>query len=362
MNKKCLIVSIYGYVNYGNRLQNYALTKTLSQLGMDVYNVDNRGCVSIKRRLVERTPVWILKFFIRILNIFSKNTHVLIASNKLARYINFKLFNERYLKALSINKAKKMQFDYVVAGSDQVWNMDFGSNNMDYNLLKFAKNTKKISYAASLGMKKLSDGQQEVFIEAFKDYSAISVRESDAKDLLQPLTDIKIEVVLDPTLLLDKSDWDHIATRPDWLNFNNYIIVYFLGERTEEFNNVINNLAKNNNAQIIDIFDEKNTVFHIGPSEFIWLIKNAKYVVTDSYHATVFSIIYEKPIFVLEGYGKREGMSGRFDTLKKICGEETLKNIFSLDSSIDIDYSTIKKNLNIEKMKSMEFLKTVLEK
>lgn len=360
--KKCLIVSIYDNLNYGNRLQNYALQKVLENFDLDVVNVDNRGYIPRKHALIEAVPTFFLQMVVSFgRKLFCNNRRVIENINVIAKYLNFYKFTKSYTKVYSAKKVKRMTFDYAVAGSDQIWNFTFKKNNMDYNLLNFVDCPVKFSYAASIGMKNLDDEQKHIFKKGLENFNAISVRESSAKDLLQPLTDKDIRVLLDPTFLLGADEWGQLCEQPADFPYKRFILVYFLGERNEEFNRAISAFRTEKDCECVDIYDKTDKLFSVGPTNFLWLIRNAEYVITDSFHATVFSVIFKKKVAVLSDYGERADMSSRFDTLKELLDLDLSVGGIDENKMNGLDYDKVFMNIEKERARSLEFLQNLLE-
>lgn len=218
-------------------------------------------------------------------------------------------------------------YDTFITGSDQVWNLEWYD---DAYFLKFVEGKPKYSYAASLGTNILDDCSKGIFKENLKGYSAISVRENDSVDLIQPLTQIKVQYTLDPTLLLSIEEWDSICTKR--LIKGEYLFCYFLGDEI-----IPRNLAKqfayehgltvvtlpylNGQKRNCDNNFGDICLYDISPADFISLIKYATCVFTDSFHACVFSNMYVKEFFVFNRDNSFK-MSNRIVALGKLYGNE----------------------------------------
>ena len=214
----------------------------------------------------------------------------------------------------------------------------------------------------------LNPKQRQLFKESLRSYTAISVREKDAAALLENLSDIPVEWVLDPTLLLTKHEWDEICS-PNVIN-KPYIFCYFLGEDMTA-RNLAKQFADKHKLPLAAIpylqgkyrACDKNfgdiCLSDISPNQFISLIKNAEYIFTDSFHATVFSHIFEKEYFVFERHGK-QGMSSRlyslltiFNKIERFCDNNNKASLSYIESLPVLDYS--KKPQELEHMKQISF-------
>lgn len=327
-----MIFTLPGYFNYGNRLQLFALSRMLNRLGVKVV-------VYKKRRL--RTMI---KEFLR---------YYTPLRRKYKKEIKNRRFTRKYIpKTKSFGKV-----GYAIVGSDQVWNPNWLRGY--YYLLNTPLGEKRISYAASVGVDKLTDEDIEIFKNELGKYDCISVREKTAKDLLQPLIDTKIEVVLDPTLLLDKSDYAEIEKKPkDIRDGEKYILCYILGNR--EHLSAIQKYAEENNCRVILFSDKKESDY--GVEEFLYLIHHAELICTDSFHACVFSFIFERPFVAFRRTGEADYMYSRLqnfiDTFHLKNREFNGKMI--TDNNVQVDYSEGKRILKKEQEKSLSFLKKAL--
>lgn len=357
MDKRIGIITINGVYNYGNCLQNYAMLHVLEQCGCKALTIEREASDSKKQIKRVLTYGAIKAILSAMMLIRPQNTYIY------KRELKFLAF-ERLLKIKNINKKKlpkaAKKIDYFVAGSDQVWNFNFEFNDMSVNMLTFCAPSQRIAYAASIGMESLTPEQKSIAKNYLAEFNAISVRENDAKEMLSVLTDVPVEVVLDPVFLMDGNEWDRIMCKPEWFDGQKYVLVYFLGKKTEAFKNLIDVFKQNYGFEIIDVLDPNIPSYNVGPREFVWLVKNSACVITDSFHATVFSMIYERPISIMPKSGKRAAMAGRFETLKTNLGLEGVFDNYDPEAILSIDYSGIRQNIATWRLKSFDFLKTAL--
>lgn len=297
--KKVGIVTIDSS-NLGNKLQNYALQQTIASLGFDVETIGINKCYfdykSFKKRalwFLLQTKGW--KFYSFRKNItWSKYTiDDLCKSHKLSE-----------------------EFCAFVIGSDQVWNPTYNFTS-EAMFLQFAPEQKRISYAASLGVSDIQGEIREQYIKGLRSMSNISVRESAASDLIYDMTGIKAKTVLDPTLLLTKTQWNSVAKKPSFKIPKKYVLKYFLGDVTDEVVDTQNRIINDDDIQVLDIRlkNSRGRELAVGPAEFIYLIKNAYCILTDSFHGSVFSAIFNRPFVIFERQDKEANMSSRIDSL-----------------------------------------------
>lgn len=356
------IVTLYGNFNYGNRLQNYALQEILKKLGHESKTLVIKN---EKKQLKE-----ILKKFLE-----KENGKLKIKKVKdIKREKNFDNFNKKNIDRDILNSVDgkfdtelNKKYDYFIVGSDQVWNPNFWYEKKEgeeyYNyLLKFVEPKKRISYAASFGVSKLDKYWEEKFKEELEYFRALSVREEEGKKIINRFSIENVEVVLDPTMLLTKEEWIKLEEKVNNLP-SKYILVFFLGNIDTETNIYIENIAKKNNLEVINFMsiDDIN-IYSINPAQLIYLIRNAELVITDSFHLTVFSIIFQKAFLSLKR--KQQGMkdmSSRLTTLlKKIKLEKRME--FLKESDIfKCNFEETEKILENERKKSINFLKKALE-
>lgn len=192
------------------------------------------------------------------------------------------------------------RYDYFISGSDQVWNPN-NLHGTSFYFLTFAERTKRISYSASFGISNIPDE----FIENYKNWLTnmhrISVREETGAKLVKELTGRNAMVLVDPTLMLSKDRWLSIAKESTYKPKNKFLLTYFLGDVSKNTKIRINEIAKKNKLDIINLYDINNkNIYTSGPSEFIDFVNSASLFCTDSFHGVVFSVLMETPFIVFE--------------------------------------------------------------
>lgn len=338
-NKKIGILTMfYKSRNYGAVLQSYALYKILDNNGFHVEQIcyDEKYEYSFLRR--------IYRPFERITNRLLLLIKADCDISKTEKIIyDWSMNNIRHSKNVysKINIYKtNSKYDCFIAGSDQIWTYAFS----DVYLLGFVNGKKhKISYAASLGNTSLPEKTKIKFSKYLSSYNAISVREETGQKLLTDCVDIPIYWCLDPTLLLEKKDWDMICSKR--MYEKQYVFCYFLGEN-ESSRILAKEYAIKNNKDIIIFpylqgkFNRKDfsvngiNIYYASPSDFLSYIKYADIIFTDSFHASVFSIIYDKNFFTF-ARNQNDETTGRLYSLTKIfnCTDR-----FINEKRINVDY------------------------
>lgn len=362
-------LTLDGYFNYGNVLQRYAVCNLLMGLGAEVESLWFRPQVKFLPYLQSHYPwmkdSWDWKTWVKLgINWKGITGNLFSGQNawESARNAGIKSFVDRYIPMrYDVDFAKVAdEYDYFVVGSDQVWNPN-GDIDFSYPFLKFSSPSKRISYAASIASPEIPVKKKDVFIDGINGMKAISVREQAGADLIQQLTGRRVQVVADPTMLVTAEDWRSIARKPSWLKGDEQLLVtYFLGKRPDS---VIESIARENGLQIVNMLDER--VFEhyaIAPEEWLWLIDHARFMYTDSFHGTVFSILFRTPFVVTERVdaGCASKMTSRIDTLlaKFDLSDRrgTNANGYMIDSPLDMHYGDVDKVLAEEKQKAEAYL------
>lgn len=350
------IITFHRAHNYGALLQAYAMQTFLNENGHEAYMVDYRNKV-----LEEQYKLFSYRFYLgvgikapahlvnRILTFFLR----------IERRRNYKQFMESFL-----NLKDDANFDALIFGSDQIWNPSVtGGFDENYwgNIYPKSKSL-RIAYAPSI-----EAGVLDIYADnvrnALKRFDAISVREVDMINNIKKYTDKKISLVCDPTFLIKKESYERLL-KPIKVK-GEFVAIYQVNKNSLTYQ-VAKHLAKRDGLKIVEL--GQNTSFlHLcrykntaGPSEFLWIIKNAKYVVTSSFHGTALSIIMQKQFFVTT-MGKGEK---RMKNLLEIAGlnDRLITNVISSDTLLPIDYNKPLGSLDKYIRSSQEFIKKSLQK
>lgn len=344
--------------NYGAVLQCYALQETLKSMGHDVEVIDYRPGFLTYSRFLNTNKLKAGNILVRIKNLIGE---LLLLQKKNIRYYVYEHFIKSYLN-LS-DKIKKYQqipscYDIYIIGSDQVWNKKItkGYHNPYFGVFNFKKGTKKyISYAASMETDYLGE-DDNVLRNLLSNFDAISVREKHLIDLLQPLTDKHISLVLDPTLIVDINIWHKIAIKPKIKN--KYILIYQVKTNPNVFT-VAKSIAEQTGSVIVNLFawvDRFNKKYEYkceSPEKFLGWIKYAECIITTSFHGTAFSIIFEKNFYTLHVDSGNTRISSLLTNLG--LGNRLVYND-EIPMYSQIDYDLSKEKLKCMKNDSMKFL------
>lgn len=370
------LVSWYYSANYGTCIQCYALVNYLKKNGYNVFVPDTyryyygfnhpfetfNKCVSYITKKI-KAPNSLESF---------SNLSENIKKDYIERIDNNKRFGEKECSVVKMTSKKEFKklissCDVFMTGSDQIWNPDFVSPPF---LLSFVpKSKKKISYGSSLGVSKITDNG--IYKKYLTKFDKISVREYTAKTIIENITHKKCEVVLDPSFLIDKEDWEELAKKSKLNLKKKYILTYFIG-KNDEWENYIKNYSLDERI-IINILSESYIIPKLGISsaaysveDFIYLIKNAECIITDSFHACVISIILNRNFGVFKRFkdGTVRSQNSRIvDLLNLLNLNERLVNKESDLQRVlntQIEYCDINEIVNEKIKESKDFLNNEL--
>ena len=358
MNKQIAILTINDYLNYGNRLQNYALQEVLRKFGevTTLRGVDS--VLSSKAYMVATIRYWMMMLKPGV-------SHAMAIRMRRSKAFTRNLVNDSkaILDVNGIHGKAGYHSDLVVIGSDQVWNyrwLDDDTFRMRLGLC--SRDIPTISYAASIGVSSLTDDVQDIFREGVEYLKAISVREDKAKEIVESCSDRTATVVLDPTLLLSRDQWKIIASSKVTPK-EQYVLTYFLGQPTDRQEKIIKDYADKHKLKICRMLDNRDVQrLSAGPAEFVDLFLHADMIFADSYHACCFSIIFNKQfkVFNREGSTSKKGinMNSRLETLFRVFG---IHGFLSEDNLIpEINYSCVNKRHEELRVKSLKWLESAI--
>lgn len=317
--KKLAIVTLYDDVNIGNKLQNYALERVLADKGFSVSSVVCKESQYHIRRLPfkRQVKIMLLSRLRRQQRLFAQRTR------------RFGKFSEAYLSpAETVSFSDPVQsvlqhYDAFVVGSDQVWhNWRNNKHEVNYYLLRFAPEHKRICYAPSFGFDQVPEKYRKIYTDGLQGFPQLCCRERSGCEMIRELTGREAELVCDPTLLLSASDWDRIAAKPEYAVPEKFMLVYFLGGKSPYVAGQIQRIAKEKGLAVIDVYSSDLPEYYMtAPDEFLYLMGRASYVCTDSFHGSVFASLYHRPFHVFSrGDTGGAKMGNRIATLLEQLG------------------------------------------
>lgn len=359
------IMTFHRAINYGAILQVLALQKSIEKFNVEVEVIDYR-CEKIekdysnirirKNTVLNDTINSVLSYPIRRKK---KNNFLKFMNN------NLNLSKEVYYSIDDLFKSNEF-YDLFVTGSDQVWDNKCVNFDKAYFLSFVNEAKKKNSYAASFAFGELPSGTEEEYCNRLCDFENISVREDIGVSIFGKLLNREINVNLDPTLLLEKDEWTSYTNEN--AEKEKYILVYTVNA-PKELLKYAENISNKLGCKIIyinDSFKKKAKAEYLrgaSPSEFLTLFKNAEIVLTNSFHGTVFSIIFEKK-FVVELNSKTNKVNHRSKHLLEFLKLEKriLENIKNDQWGNDIDYENVRLLLRNERKRAVIYLEELLKK
>jgi len=321
----------YDYHDYGGMLQAFATQRFLEKHGVDsdAVNFDNvKGDINKRKwyyflsnildvSIVKEKSKLIEK---RIRQKFNSQLKVNMAERDAAFdefcSTHFKV-SRAFVSWNDMAEASRKEYDAVVVGSDQLW---LPSNvKADYYTLNWVPDdVKKIAYATSFGIGKIPNKYKKEYSIYLNRMNYLSARETSGQEIIKELTNKDVPLVNDPALLLDADGWNEIV-KAEPLVKDKYVFCYFMGNNPEQ-RGFVKRLAKEKNLKVVALLHLDQYIatdeefvdiapWHVSPADFVNLVKNAEYVCTDSFHGTVFSIIYSRTFFTFKRFTKKASLS-----------------------------------------------------
>lgn len=353
------------HINYGGILQAYALQTILQRMGHEVFVLKKdhkqqlpiiKWPYSYPKRLIKK---YILKensliFYEQFLN----KTYKIVGKNTLK-------FIDTYINNIPLKKLRDGNLDLIIVGSDQVWRPIY-NKPIEQSFLDFTKNWNitRIAYAASFGTDKweFNNKQTKKCKELIKNFKAVSVREFSGVRLCKTYFNIEAKHVLDPTMLLEKKDYMNLYINKNIPKSTGDLLVYILDESPQK-TKLITTIAKNKNLTPFKVNSLVENLYapieqRVQPPVEEWLkgFEEAKLIITDSFHACVFSIIFNKPFIVYgnksRGYSRFVSLLNDFNLNERLVTNE--KEAIQL--SDEIDWNNINKKWEHLKTLSLSFL------
>ncbi len=380
--KKVGIVSCYFKNNYGSMLQAYATKKILdnNNIPNETINIDNNIDFKKGKRKYYAFQLFNFKFikskFGMIKLKLDKKIVKDLEKNISIRDSKYKEFRKKFNLSIScpdyksLSEMAEAKYSDVIVGSDQLW-LPVNVVSDYYTLNWVPDNINKISYATSFGISKIPDKYTDEYKKFLSRINYLSVREESGKKICDEYG-ISSKVVCDPTILLTKEEWEQEAVQERIIQ-DKYILCYFLGSNIEH-RKFAEKLKEKTGYKIVSLNHADEyvkysdtfadiTPYDIGPREWINLIKNAEYVCTDSFHGTVFSLLFNKTFFDFRRYSESNKMStnSRIDSLLDLAGVDK-NRILTGNEDVDtvikykINYNNVNKNIDKIRQESKKWL------
>ncbi len=355
------IMTFPNSISYGAVLQMYGLYRAVEQLGAapEIINYHN-GFMKAEHHTAEVQRSGVLRHCARRLVHAKQHQSFRRFERTMNRYPHRSFSDPAVLKTLND------RYDGVICGSDQVWNPDITGMDIGYFLDFCGPETKRIAYAPSFGIREFSEDFQKRIQPELNKFQSLCAREQEGQQLLEQLTNRETPVVLDPTFLLDRQEWEALEQK-HFAAEGNYILYYTI-LRSESLLRFCLELAEKENKKIV--FIGGNPVkqlcnkdkricyaYDVSPGQWLYLMHRASCVVTNSFHGTAFSIHYKKDFF-LEFSSKT---NSRLEQIIRTTGlEDRVVGAHCADGSAHIDYSRVDERLARAREESAGYLKGAL--
>lgn len=369
------LITMHDIANYGSCLQTYATQEVFKSLGWSTLVVDYRRPNNTLEHLAEqvfrgRRLAWLEPLW-RVAPALKRAAALPVSSYIRQYFAPFKRFRRAYLHEsaetyLTYGELEKNPpaADVYCTGSDQVWNSVWNEGfDRAYYLTWVPQGKPRIAYSASIGREAVDEWEKEPMRRALREYSAISMREASGVKILSNMG-VDAHLVIDPTLMLERSDWARIATWPKGVG-GNYILVYQLNP-SDDFSGYANRAAKTLGLPLVKLCykgggRQKGAKNIVSPevTDFIGLFLNADFVITDSFHATAFALNFEKRFVAIPP----NRFSTRIRNILKLTGtaDRLLVDFDNIDLvNYPIDFDGVRLSLEAKRTDSLNFLRKAL--
>ena len=337
--------------NFGCQLQQYALYRVINEMGLKCEIIDEPYCgenslFSVHYSWKNITLEW---FANKVKSKLKKSTPISEERKDAVKRKRekFKQFRKKHLvfsEACTIKTINNIaaKYRYLVCGSDQIWNPQFSSPNYYLNFAN--ENQRTIIYAASIGREFFTKRERTVIRPYLKKLDYISVREKSGQKLIKNIVPEKnIELVLDPALMLTQDKWERILPSERIVK-EPYVFLHIMGTN-EGAEQSVKHFTEDKNLKLVSIGNPAEENFRdAGPDEFLRLIRDAEYVITDSFHATAFSLLFHKEVYCLGRVMSGHSMNARISTILETC------NISNRMGSIEMMTDVFHQNINYEEV------------
>ena len=358
MNKQIGIITWHNHGNFGSALQAYALQETMKTWGrVEFINYQKKPrniLTEIRGTMGLLSDKMLGQRFERFR--FSRHS-----------FIHKYLHEGECIASYEQLQEQSKKYDVIVCGSDQIW-----APNL-FNPIYFApfasSNSRKISYAASIGLNEIPDSLVPKYKELLSDFYAISIREDTGRELLKKTCQIESTVVLDPTLLHSASFYASKERKVRGIE-DKYLFCYFLNA-DHNYRERVELYARTHRLKIVGVSEKASDaewmhrLTRLGADHFIWLINNAEVIMTDSYHGTIFSLLFHKQFWTFVRFAEDSPIcqNSRIRQLKHYFGDiiRLIGPTDVLDDCKVIDYTDFEKRLEILREHSMNFIRKALE-
>lgn len=354
--KKFGIITFHNANNYGAALQAYALQKYLKSLyGDDQVEVVDYKCAGVKKQNARKSYISDEGAVKGIIHYLSAHSRI----NKINRFCHENMSLSEPIADRNDLAGIADRYEFIVSGSDQIWNKQWTGGENTY-LQDFHDNgRKKVSYAASFGVPQLPNEWRSDYQKLLNSFSRISVREEKGKDIIDGLVEKQCEVHLDPTLLLKKSEWDKIRKKEN--TKKKFVLVYMVPYQKSVYDKA-KKIAVENGLELKIVCKSLKHLFtgykgNAAVDEVISMFHDAEYVVTNSFHGTAFSVIYQKKFIVV--LNNKWGYNIRSAQLIKKCGISDLTNDPDVVECFHVEWNKVNTAIDLERERTKNFFLSI---
>lgn len=359
------IITTSNAINYGAVLQAFALRSALYDLShekVEIINYSSDFDVTGRNYYSKNTGVKSLVLnCIRAFNLkYRARRHSLIG--KFDDFKRNKMLIRTKLLTTKDEVEDSLDYNILVCGSDQIWNLNLFHDDVFFlDFWESHPEIKYCSYAASI-TERMTESQKQYIADKLKHFNLISVRENNSVEMLEKITNREVYSVLDPVYLLTPDQWISAIGEEEYQSEKKYALIFFIGHGDAD-QTYVDNLCEGLKKVVINLHPIKyikgdEYICEASPMKFVSLIKNAEVVVTDSFHATSFSIIFSREFYTV----KRGNRNSRTENLFKMFG---ISNRYIPDNSLKrsgIPYEVVRDNIELQRQKAFDYLKKIVER
>ena len=382
--KKIGIVTMVGYDNYGNLLQNFAVKTLLEEMGFQGITLNNdviedqAARTSQERFWKKFTPNYLKRYLgmkaqqklgckndsdfhmLNMIRLYRQRSEFQRCKEK--RFEIFKAFRDTYIpyEPLPLYDKRFPEESYFafVCGSDVVWHPTYHYNK-ENDFLGFAQPYKRISLAPSFGVSEIPENRKMAYSSWINGIRYLSVREDAGAKIIEELVGRKAEVLPDPTLVIDAARWKKVSKKPTVAPEKPYVLCYFLGNMSSEYEGWIKQCADFGKLEIVRVLDANDLQYYtVCPFEFLWLINHADAVFTDSFHGIVFSMLFHTPFVAFRRIEEGLRIFSRIESLlRRVNMEHREFGKVKIEEYDQMDFSSIDDVIESMREKEINFLR-----
>lgn len=356
--------------NYGAVLQAYALKKLLEKQGHQVKIINYRNTFVEKNYKYKLRPYLYINMILnpqnwkKFLDDCSKIKYSQIAwRQKWKKFDDFiiEYLQSRDVHTYEIKDIQQCDLDALICGSDQIWSKSLTGKFDSVYFLNIQIRAKKIAYGASMGSWNLNKKEEKIFCRLLENFDYISVREQNLSDNIKNRTNRSVEVVADPTLLLEFEDYMDIIWNQE-SETSGFVFAYYVVDDpmlkacAEKTANELGKKLVQLHYFLSKEYKDGCHLANLGPQEFLWYIKNAEFILTNSFHGTAFSVLAQKPFYCV--YNHNERIHNLLVGLE--LEDRHIFNARQVNINDTIDYMCVRNRLNYMRETSIEYLRSAL--